>query len=150
MILFFYIEVDNIVEMMYDPARKCAGFFSFNYILIISWKGGNGCTGSSCMKAMNYRKGTFSRYESEEVELQAFFQCSGCGNDLENNDGLQRKADRILEIAPDAVHVGVCTIEKDTKKRCTVIRDMMKLFREHGIDVLNGTHDSDLLQEVIE
>lgn len=111
---------------------------------------GNGCTGSSCMKAMNYRKGTFSRYESEEVELQAFFQCSGCGNDLENNDGLQRKADRILEIAPDAVHVGVCTIEKDTKKRCTVIRDMMKLFREHGIDVLNGTHDSDLLQEVIE
>lgn len=42
MILFFYIEVDNIVEMMYDPARKCAGFFSFNHILIISWKGGNG------------------------------------------------------------------------------------------------------------
>ena len=54
---------------------------------------GNACTGSSCMKAMNCRKGTFARYESEEIELQAFFQCSGCGDDLEHNSGLQEKVE---------------------------------------------------------
>lgn len=119
-------------------------------ILVCGKAVGNVCTGSSCMKAMNCRKGTFTRYESEEIELQAFFQCSGCGNDLEHNDGLREKVEHILKIAPDAVHVGVCTIEKDTKKRCAVIETMMKIFKENGIEVLNGTHDSRLLQEVIE
>lgn len=119
-------------------------------ILVCGKAVGNACTGSSCMKAMNCRKGTFARYESEEIELQAFFQCSGCGDDLEHNSGLQEKVERILKIDPDSAHVGVCTIEKDTKKRCAVIGKMLKIFKEHGIEVLNGTHDSELLQEVIE
>ena len=42
-------------------------------ILVCGKAVGNACTGSSCMKAMNCRKGTFARYESEEIELQAFF-----------------------------------------------------------------------------
>lgn len=45
-------------------------------ILVCGKAVGNACTGSSCMKAMNCRKGTFARYESEEIELQAFFNAA--------------------------------------------------------------------------
>ena len=86
----------------------------------------------------------------KKLNFRLFLQCSGCGDDLEHNSGLQEKVERILKIDPDSVHVGVCTIEKDTKKRCAVIGKMLKIFKEHGIEVLNGTHDSELLQEVIE
>lgn len=103
---------------------------------------GRGCTGFGCMKALNERAGAFAAYEAEEVELEAFFPCCGCGRTPEQEEGLQKKIDRIVELRPDAVHVGICTLNKETKRRCGTIERMIRAFLNEGIPVIDGTHKS--------
>lgn len=108
---------------------------------------GKGCTGAACMKAFNQRTGAFQQYKDERLELAAFLLCSGCGKDLHQDEDLQKKINRILEIHPDAVHLGVCTLKKDTG-RCRIIEAMAHIFLENGICVINGTHDSPQLPDI--
>ena len=61
--------------------------------------------------------------------------------------GLQEKADRILALRPDAVHLGVCTLGKD-RRRCETIQRLAGFFPETGIPVLNGTRDSRALKRI--
>ena len=105
---------------------------------------GNSCTGAACLQAFYRRTGAFEQYAGEELELTAFFQCNGCGANAEDSPGLQKKINRILEIHPDAVHVGVCTSTRDGT-RCNEIQEMIGVFLENGIPVLDGTHSSALL-----
>lgn len=108
---------------------------------------GNKCTGSGCMRAFNNKTGIFERYSQEELELQAFFQCNGCEKSLDEDEGLKKKVERILELQPDSVHVGMCTIKKDIQKHCETIKNMTQIFKESGIEVVNGTHNSELLKK---
>lgn len=106
------------------------------------------CTGAACMKAFYSRTGAFAQYQAESMELAAFFCCNGCGGELSQDAGLQEKVDRILAIHPDAVHLGVCTLKKDTGERCGVIAQLADTFLENGIRVVNGTHSSPRLQDI--
>lgn len=75
------------------------------------------------------------------------FQCNGCEKSLDEDEGLKKKVERILELQPDSVHVGMCTIKKDIQKHCETIKNMTQIFKESGIEVVNGTHNSELLKK---
>ena len=65
----------------------------------------------------------------------------------DEDEGLKKKVERILELQPDSVHVGMCTIKKDIQKHCETIKNMTQIFKESGIEVVNGTHNSELLKK---
>lgn len=109
---------------------------------------GSVCTGAACMKAFNECSGAFSQYRAENLELAAFFQCNGCQSEFAQDENLQKKIHRILEIHPDAVHLGVCTLHKDSGLRCETIQKMSHIFLENGISVINGTHSSQRLPDL--
>ena len=99
------------------------------------------CTGAGCCRALNERKAAFDRYVGEEVELEAFMKCSGCGHLLENDKGLVEKVRRILAIHPDAVHLGICCCDDGrSKELCPEIEALADMFRSNGIEVVRGTH----------
>ncbi|WP_444196176.1 CGGC domain-containing protein [Dialister succinatiphilus] len=98
-------------------------------------------SGAGCFSALNRRKGAFERYHGEEVELEAFMKCSGCGHLLENDKGLVEKVRQILEIHPDAIHLGICCCDDGrSKELCPEIEALADVFRSHGIEVVRGTH----------
>lgn len=105
------------------------------------------CTGSGCMRAFNRRTDSFEQYGSEDLELIAFFHCNGCERDCLDDPKLQEKLQRIVEIRPDALHLGVCTV-KSGGVRCEVIKKYVDFFLEHGICVINGTHGSTVVENI--
>ena len=66
------------------------------------------CTGAGCFSALNGRTHRFREYGDEELQVSAFMKCSGCGHFPRQDKGLDEKIERILEIHPDAVHLGIC------------------------------------------
>ncbi len=47
------------------------------------------CTGASCLNAWNNKSRHFAAYAGENVSLEAFFHCNGCGNEPETDKGSQ-------------------------------------------------------------
>lgn len=100
---------------------------------------GSVCTGAGCFSALNERKGNFSRYAQEEIQLQAFFQCNGCQSDSLKDKGMQEKLQRIIGLKPDAVHIGVCTKTK-TGEQCENIKKIVEQLKANEILCIEGTH----------
>ena len=79
------------------------------------------CTGAACLQAFNAKTKTFARYGDEPLELVAFFRCNGC--DVPQDDaGMEEKIERLLQLRPDAAHMGVCTRRKADGTRCPTIQ----------------------------
>lgn len=110
-------------------------------VIITCPKADEVCTAAGCFSALNQRKAAFERYHGEEVELEAFMKCSGCGHYPENDKGLQEKVQRILALHPDAIHLGICCCH-DGKSRelCREIEALVSVFQAEGIQVIRGTH----------
>lgn len=106
------------------------------------------CTGAACLTAFNCGSGAFRQYQNEELELAAFCHCNGCASIVAQDQGMQEKIERILKIHPDAVHLGVCTLHKETGKRCETINTLVNIFRDNGISVVDGTHNSSRLPDI--
>ena len=96
------------------------------------------CTGSGCLRALNEKTGAFERYGD------AVFTCNGCGeNKLPNQEGINKKVERIIKMQPDALHLSNCTMPKDENGNrviCPVIKELEDKFTAAGIDVVRGTH----------
>ena len=105
-------------------------------VMLTCLKANTVCTGAGCLKAFNERTKTFSRYGGEELELEAFFRCNGCGV---WDEGMEEKLERLISIKPDAVHLGVCTKLKDGT-RCPTIERIAKRLEEDGAHIVDGTH----------
>lgn len=97
------------------------------------------CTGAACLQAMNERTRSFSEYAGEEIELQAFMRCSGCGKTVANDPGMEEKLERILSLKPDVVHFGKCTKDREGEW-CPVIADVKARLEAAGIRTVFGTH----------
>lgn len=100
---------------------------------------GSVCTGAGCFSALNERKGSFNRYQEDEIQLQAFFQCNGCQSDSLKDEGMQEKLERLMGLKLDAVHIGVCTKTK-TGKQCENIRKIVSQLEANHIMCIEGTH----------
>ena len=102
------------------------------------------CTGSGCLRAMNEHTGSFERYGEEPLQAVAMFTCNGCGeNKLANQEGINKKIERIKKINPDALHLSNCTMPKDengNRVMCPVIARLEAEFTAAGIEVVRGTH----------
>lgn len=99
---------------------------------------GSVCTGAGCLSALNTRQGSFKQYD-EAVKLEAFFQCNGCQSDVNTDKGVAEKLQRIIQINPDVVHIGICTKTK-TGELCKQIQAIKTLLEEKGILCIEGTH----------
>ena len=92
------------------------------------------CTGAACLQAFNAKTKTFARYGDEPLELVAFFRCNGC--DAPQDDaGMEEKIERLLQLRPDAAHMGVCTRRKADGTRCPTIQKV----GERGVLVCPGS-----------
>ena len=111
------------------------------------------CTGSGCLRALNEKTGAFERYGDETLferygdetlQAAAVFTCNGCGeNKLPNQEGINKKVERIIKMQPDALHLSNCTMPKDENGNrviCPVIKELEDKFTAAGIDVVRGTH----------
>lgn len=100
------------------------------------------CTGAACFQAFNNRSSQFARYGDEEIQLVAFMACNGCRKlTLGDSSGLEEKIERILSIKPDVVHVGICCKTRtDDNEYCPEVLRLVDIFRNHGIEIVWGTH----------
>ena len=97
------------------------------------------------MKSFNSHTVKFERYGDEELELFASLTCNGCGQTVENDEGLKKKLDRLAEEPVDVVHFSSCTNKKDKvnpelKKRCPWVEKMKDYLESRGVEVVYGTH----------
>ena len=101
----------------------------------------NVCTGGSCMRAFNQRTHRFAMYGDEELELEAFMKCSGCGHFPGKDKGLDEKIDYVLHVHPDAVHVGICCChDAGDHTLCPEVEAICRIFKDAGISIVFGTH----------
>jgi len=97
------------------------------------------CTGAACLQAFNAKTKTFARYGDEPLELVAFFRCNGC--DVPQDDaGMEEKIERLLQLRPDAAHMGVCTRRKADGTRCPTIQKVADRLAAEGVVLVDGTH----------
>lgn len=91
--------------------------------------------------ALNGRTHRFREYGDEELQVSAFMKCSGCGHFPRQDKGLDEKIERILEIHPDAVHLGICCCsDGESKTLCKEVEMITAIFKKAGIPVVRGTH----------
>lgn len=99
------------------------------------------CTGASCLDAWNHRQRGFAPYAGEDVQLDAFFHCNGCGSDPAKDPGMTEKLDRLQSMGTEAVHTGICTCKgPEYKEYCPTIVKIISLLNQRGIRVVHGTH----------
>lgn len=99
------------------------------------------CTSAACFQAFYKRTHQFARYGEEEVQIDAYMKCNGCGHFVDNDQGLKKKMDRILQMKPYAVHLGICCCHDGrSKELCTEVKAICKVLEEHQIPMIRGTH----------
>lgn len=99
------------------------------------------CTGAGCFSALNGRTHRFREYGDEELQVSAFMKCSGCGHFPRQDKGLDEKIERILEIHPDAIHLGICCCHNGKSKAlCKEVEMITSIFEKAGIPIVRGTH----------
>jgi predicted metal-binding protein len=97
------------------------------------------CGGCSCFRAFYDRKGGFTRYADEDVEIAGYLRCNGCGSDPSTDPGMQEKLERLRNEGVAVVHIGVCTHKPDGSL-CPSIRKMTEQLTDWGIEIVDGTH----------
>lgn len=99
------------------------------------------CTGAGCFFALNGRTHRFREYGDEELQVSAFMKCNGCGHFPRQDKGLDEKIERILEIHPDAIHLGICCCHNGKSKTlCKEVEMITSIFEKAEIPVVRGTH----------
>lgn len=114
-------------------------------IVILRCLGSNNvCTGAACLKAFNKKTGAFARYGEEPLELEAYWSCNGCGDcHFKYQEGIEEKLERIIDLKPDAVHVGVCVKQRTDngdEVNCKTIEEICERLEAAGLTIVEGTH----------
>ncbi len=102
------------------------------------------CAGAGCLRAFNEHDKHFAQYGDEELKLMAMWTCNGCGaSALENQEGINKKIERMKTLEIDALHISHCTHKKDDngeKHLCPTIKGICEQMEEAGITIVDGTH----------
>lgn len=93
------------------------------------------CTGAGCCKVLNERLKSFEQYADQEIELAAFFDCSGCEADKKSDPGFLKKMGRILQNNIEVVHLATCIMSD-----CPQLTEIKAALNENGIAFREGTH----------
>ena len=98
------------------------------------------CTGTACLEAWNKRERQFSRYVGAEAQLNAFLHCNGCHSDPMSDPGIAEKLQRLTAMGVDTVHLGVCTVKRETGTLCPTMKTLAELLQRSGMQIVMGTH----------
>lgn len=102
------------------------------------------CAATGCFKAFNNKDKAFERYQGEDIQMAAMWTCNGCGKSmLENQEGIQKKIDRMSLNEIDVVHLSHCctkTRDNGEKYLCPRIAKIAAELEANGIEIVNGTH----------
>lgn len=102
------------------------------------------CAATGCFTAFNERDKAFKRYEGEDVQLAAMWTCNGCcGDELQNQEGIVTKINRMAKNNISVVHLSSCTKKADEngeKVLCPNIAYIAKRLQALGITIVEGTH----------
>ena len=105
-----------------------------NIAIITCKKVENTWTGAGRFNAFNAKTAAFERYQGQDIQLGAYFQCTGCESDFvaENSVRLERLIDkRDVKI----IHMSVCI-----KAKCHRYKTLENGLIGLGFDVVHGTH----------
>lgn len=97
------------------------------------------CAGVSCLDALEERRAHFAQYGQEPVKLCAFFRCSRCGVEPEEDPGTLEKLERLVSSGVETVHVGVCARRRDGIW-CPQMVKTAAWLENHGVRIEWGTH----------
>jgi predicted metal-binding protein len=92
------------------------------------------CAGGKCLRALEERRGAFSRYEGEDVELAGYTTCDGCpGGNVEYAPAeMKKNGVEVIHFATGFL-VGY--------PPCPFIDGLKSFIEEkYGMDVVLGTH----------
>lgn len=102
------------------------------------------CAATGCFKAFNNKEKAFERYQGEDVQMASMWTCNGCGKSmLENQEGINKKIERMKLAEIDVVHLSACcTKKKEDGERylCPKIAKIAAELEAAGIEIVNGTH----------
>ncbi|MDO4179413.1 MAG: CGGC domain-containing protein [Phascolarctobacterium sp.] len=102
------------------------------------------CAATGCFKAFNNKANAFERYQGEDVQMIAMWTCNGCGDSmLENQEGIQKKIERMKLAELDVLHLSACTSKKNEageKVKCPTIAKIAAELAAAGIEIVDGTH----------
>ncbi len=101
----------------------------------------NVCTRAGCLKAFRERTDFFAEY-GLNTELAVLMTCNGCRNynpaEPEEDPGMREKVQRLKQEKIEAVHVGVCRMQKGGE--CPRMMAVCRMIEAQGIPVIRGTH----------
>lgn len=113
-------------------------------VILRCLRSNNVCTGAACLKAVNKKTGAFARYGEEQLELEAYWSCNGCGDcHFKYQEGIEEKLERIIGLKPDVVHVGVCVKQRTQDGQvvtCKTIAEICERLEAAGLTIVEGTH----------
>ena len=96
------------------------------------------------LRALYEHDKAFAQYGNEELRLMAMWTCNGCGaSQLENQEGIRKKIERMKALELDALHISHCTHKKDAegeKHLCPKIKEIIDELAAAGITIVDGTH----------
>ena len=90
------------------------------------------CTGASCLQAFR---------ECNGVKDQGPFD-QGVFPELDGDEGMQKKLDRLLKEKVDVVHLGICCWNSE-RELCPWMKKFIPELRQRGFLVKSGTHGVD-------
>lgn len=96
---------------------------------------GRDCTGSGCFSAFYEHRGAFAQWQGQDVQLAAFFDCSGCDADKHSDPDFLKKLNRLKELNIRCLHLATCCV-----KHCQQLSEIQAELGKEGIPFVTGSH----------
>lgn len=95
------------------------------------------CPLSPCLRDLYDRKGEFSRYKDEEIELTGVISCPGCLGGMAP-EAILSKTNSLVHYGVDAIHLTYCM-----KVFCPYIKKYQKILKNKypQVEIILGTHE---------
>ena len=95
------------------------------------------CPASVCLEDMYSRKGAFSRYKGQNVELAGVISCNGCPT-VKGEEVILPKVEALLHYGVDRVHLTYCLMVL-----CPFVKKYIKVIKAKfpSLDLIEGTHE---------
>lgn len=95
------------------------------------------CPVSACLKDLSDRKGSFTRYQGQDVELVGVISCNGCPT-LKGEDIILPKIEALRHYGANWIHLTYCMMVI-----CPFVRKYVKVIKAKfpSLDLIEGTHE---------
>ena len=95
------------------------------------------CSVGACLKDMYERKGAFSDYKNQNIELVGVSACNGCPT-ISGSETILSKIESLIHYGAAYVHLSYCMLVL-----CPFVKKYIRIIKaKHpGINIIAGTHE---------